>query len=180
MAGKNIHDYLSPPDYDRFYELYHALTEVIASKCSAITGYSTMIRYLYSQDAEIFVNKGAAPDLEAFTIFAKEFGSAMHRFAWPRTSEDLQPNLMASMHRWSPYDGTAWDNMVAQMIAILQPFVVAARDHYEKLVAYRQGQSPQADTIKQWLVNIGQYLEDLSRLCNPAEIESLFRFPPKS
>jgi hypothetical protein len=139
-----------------------------------------MIRYLSSQDVEIFVEEGAVPDLEAFTLFAKEFGSAMHRFAWPGTSEDRQQNLMLSMDRWSPYDGNAWDNMVAQMIALLQPFVVAARGHYETLMAYRQGQSPQADTVKQWLVNIGQYLDDLSRLCNPAEIESLFRFPPRS
>jgi hypothetical protein len=70
--------------------------------------------------------------------------------------------------------------MVAQMIAILQPFVVAARGHYERLMTYQQGQSPQADHVKNWLMTIGQYLDDLSRMCNPAEIESLFRFPPKS
>jgi hypothetical protein len=179
MAGKIIHDYLSPPSYDWFYELFHALTEVIASKCSAIHGYSTMIRYLYSQDAEIFAKEDAAPDLVAFTVFAKEFGSTMHRFAWPGTSEDLERNRMFSMDRWRPYDETAWDNMVAQMIAILQPFVVTARGHYEKLMAYRQGQSPQADSVKKMLMTIGQYLDDLSHLCHPTEIESVFRFPPK-
>jgi hypothetical protein len=173
MAGKNISAYLSARDYDHFYELFHAVSEVILSSCANVKGYCHVIQQLSAQDPEIFPDADALADLQAFTEFATEFGASMRRFFWPPISEDTHQNSIPSMERWQPYDPAAWDSMLAQMIAALHPLVQSARDHYERMISYPPGQSQHAEKVQEILLAIGRHLNVLSRRCNPEEIETL-------
>jgi hypothetical protein len=171
MPGYDVCVYLGGPDYDRFYELFHAMSETILSTCVNIHGYCQMIQHLTAQDPEIFPDADAAAQLEAFTIFAKEFGVAMHRFYWPHTGEDSQQNRVLNMDRWKPYDAAAWDDMLAQMITVLEPLVQSALGYYETMISYPLGPSPRAENVQQLLKEIGRYLDKLSRRCEPGVIE---------
>ena len=179
MAGKNIHDYLGAHDYDHFCELFHAVSELILSPCVNIKGYCQLIQPLSAQDPEIFSDAEALADIQAFFVFAKEFGISMRKFFWPPISEDVHQNGMLSMERWQSYDPAAWDNMLAQMIAALHPLIQAARVHYERMISYPPGQSHHAEKVQEFLQAIGRHLNVLSQRCNPGEVETLLFRPSK-
>lgn len=179
MTGKRIREHLSAHDYDHFHELYHALTEAALSKIYSIHGYCKIIEILSLQNPEVFPDSDAAIRLKEFTVLAGQFATAMRGFYWPQPAEDSRQTTAFSMKRWEPYDEAAWETMIAQMIAILQPFVRSTEEHYKTFKSFFVDTESSADDVKYLLMQLGKYLNDLSRICNPEEIES-FLFRPEA
>src|SRR6185436_9735538 len=180
MAGKQIREVLSPPDADRFYDLYHAVTEEVLVRSLALINYCQIAKMYASKFPEFALNAETAAHLEMFTVFAKEFDSALRAFYWHKPTEDWKQNRVLNLKRFAPYDEAAWDHMFLQMISILQPFLQPARRHWETASANLPKEASHLDSIKSWLMKMDQYLDDLTRICDdPQEIESFVRFHPK-
>ena len=177
MAGQKISEYLTPPDYDHFYHLYHGMTEVILSKVINIKNYCEVLKQNYSINPDIFSSADAGTHLNAFLAFSTEFGIAMKVLFWPQQADDSKETTRHSMKRWEPYDESAWDGMVRQVIDTLQPFLQSAKDHHKKLAVCLNNDASSAAPFKTMLTLMERHLDELSRLCNPQEIEAIFRFP---
>lgn len=179
MAGKNIREFLDPPDRERFYELYHGLTEQIQLKVLAMHTYCQLLKLYSTQVPEFALEPVAAAHLEEFAAFVREFHTVESSFFFPKPATDTPHNHLASIQRWQPYDEAAWDTMVAQTIEMLQPFLAPARRHYEIAISYAQGESWHWDALRDWLTKIDQSLNDLAQLNDSQKIEAFFRFHPK-
>ena len=184
MAGRNIREYLSTTDYDHFYDLYHTMAETMGSTLSVIQTAYYVMGLLSSQHPEVFPDPATRTELEAFSLLSKELGVKVSNFFWPgtrdaRTDAEHRSAVRFSVERWQPYDEPAWDNMFAQMIAQLHPFMQSAGTHCKTINSYSLGESPKADDVKNILMVLGQKLDDLTRLCNQDEVETFFRFRPR-
>lgn len=179
MAGTQIREYLNPSNYDHFYELFHALSEVVLSKISVIRTACHILNTLHAQTPQVFSNVDAATHLTAFNKFTVEFDADMRRFFWPQQGKDSTQVTSLSMARWTPYHETAWDDMFTQMVAVLQPAVNSAFDHYKQTNSLSLGDSPYSENIKSLLVQMEAQINDLSRLCYPQEVERFLFRPPR-
>ena len=177
MAGQKISEYLTPPNYDHFYQLYHGMTEVFLIKVISAKGYSGVLKQKYSDNPDIFSSADAGTHLNEFLAFYTEFGITIDVLFWPQRFDDPKETVSHSMKRWAPYDESAWDGMVKQVIDTLQPFLQSAKDHHKKLAACLNNDAPSAVPFKNMLTRIEQYLTELSQLCDPQAIEAIFRFP---
>ena len=173
MAARRIQAYLNEKRYDHFHELFHALTEVVLSKVNSVYGYCQILKIISAQSPEIFPDTAAFAHLAQLTALARQFEIDMRQFCWPQPPEDLPRQTTAfSMKRWVPYDEAAWDAMFTQMIAILQPSIQPVRAYCKTVDSYLTGASPETEKASQMLMRIDNYLDALSRICNPEEVES--------
>jgi len=178
MAGKELSDFLGAGDYDRFYELYHAMGEAMIARCSLIQTAFDVLLALLAHKPEIFPDAQMLADIQENNALMKEMAPALRKFYLPSHGKDLEQNIIQDMERWKPYDSAAWDEMLAQQAAVVHPFVQSARVQYDKIQARPISSSSEyAERVRQTVQNLGQYLNTLTRWYTTEELEYMLFHP---
>ena len=189
MPESNIHQFLVPGDYDAFYRLAHALSELALSYLVAIRTKAQILQRLYEMTPlGTFSDPAAAQDARDTLLHLDELAqkavAETSRFFWP--SMAFEPNFhQVNQRRWSPYDAQAWDDFFAEWGAFMAPRLQAIAALIQQLqelkelggVATRPNKSPYSWTLDQYIPH--KEHQRLEHLLTESGFQAILRPPSR-